>query len=184
MAWVGPGETRKAGRAGIRLPDPGILPVRIYVALEPSEIQVEVIEDGKTRIPDTRIPLAGPEEPLPEEEVLLYALPDGKDLGVEVAKGTIRITVPAREGLQVPKDFGSAWFVILDDKGEVLLHGPLDGGTTDPRTYGEKELEALSAPVTRDFPLPNGARRIQVGIQAANGTTQGILLTSPTVDVP
>lgn len=107
-------------------------------------------------------------------------LPAGGEISIEASKETLRLGLPAREGCRIPKDFGSAWYVALDAKGEVVAHGPLDGGSGEPRAYEEKDLQALDAPLSRDFPLPKGARRIQVGLLTAEGT----LLSSPPLDLP
>lgn len=68
------------------------------------------------------------------------------------------MTLRGRGNVLAPRDFGSAWFLALDARGEVVRHGPLDGGGADSRTYKAEDLTAPEEgkPLTGVFPLPVG----------------------------
>ena len=68
------------------------------------------------------------------------------------------MTLVGNGQVREPRDFGSAWLLLLDEKGALAWQGPLDGGNMDPRGYEDKDLAAptLEQPLVQAFPLPKG----------------------------
>jgi hypothetical protein len=92
---------------------------------------------------------------------------------------------------RAPADFGSVWFVALDERGEVVADGPLDGGDTEPRTYAAADLVPVPRPpaaLERAFPLPAAgpkAVRLVIGAAFSRGRrAAGYTAIAKPIDLP
>jgi hypothetical protein len=187
--WLAPGQALRDASVPSYVSRAGRYRARVSATFEHRSFDLYHAGAG---LPRTTIRVDCPES-ADSPEFEMFAIPTKASWG-KVVQSTqfvairerdhVRLRVTSDGATSVPRDFSSAWYLVLDEDNQLIEHGTVGGRPEVPSLYLQRELVKRKV-VEHRIALPK-RRDVAVlfGMQVSRGTPEGLLVISNRLPIP